>query len=985
LDEAESFLAEDQARKAAATLAAAAAIHPEDRRLGASLYAVIRDHLWYLPQIFPITHKGPVTALAFSPDSTLLASGSAFGEVFISSTASLDKAAADALRITLMLESDIVGLAFAKDGQRLAAVTKGGGQIWSVADHKLLFQGPKDEDGVSVVAVARDGNQIAIGMNRGGIQVIDLPSAKLVAAWKAAEKKAVRALAFSRDGKKVASSVDNTARVWEAQSGQPLGREFTHPAPIRSVDFSYDDRYVLTAAQDGSAKLSDPESGQPVMPAMPCGASVLKASVSPDGSVIATLLEDASVVFWDAFTGNKLPIGIQEDLPILDFAWAQSGLRAATASQAGHAAMWTMRAGMRRGEVMPHRGPVLTMALSRDSKLMATGCEDGRARIWRIDGGMPLPTVRSHSARARSAAYSLDGKHLVTAAEDHTALHWVSGGVRPSGPALKHEAKVTCATFNPAATRILTCDDRGTVQWWDANTGQADGAPYRLAARANWVDVHPDGERFVVSSGASASVWSIANREKPLAVISHPGAGNTEMKNARFSPNGKWLATASTDGSARIWDAKTYQSAAAPIERGAPMLCVRFSPDSTRLVVAGEDGQAVVYDTATWQPVGVPILMPGPIFSALITGDNGFLTVASLLHDVVQFFDLNTGRAVGSGVPLPSQATCVDYLLQDKVVVVACDDGSVRAVESPFVSQDIPPWLCTFAERLVGLKKTAPDTFEVVESNLAQLQGQLVGEIQTSEQDFPRLARWALAFDNQRHGMPRFVSTIAANIERRVQELNVDALFECYEAVSGDPFVLSALSLYLPNRRQGEHLADLVLAMDKPEPLARGYAASTLVNAGRSAEAKRIVAQALADAPDDPRVLRRSAKIQARLADKHASLELFQKSLGIEPNNIDTIRGYAWVLYSFHEPAEAAKQFRRAQELVGEMNDDLLAGICLCAAAQQNDADAAAAYRKLIALDPAWAEAEQIEHLRGWTQQQLTELERVRKATLQRK
>lgn len=982
LAEAQAYFEEDQARKAVATLAEAALRHPEDRRLAAALYSGVRDHVWHIPQILPVAHRGPVISLAFSPDSAWLASGSMFGDVQVVSTEPLEKAAADARRITLMHESDVVGLAFAKDG-RLAAVTRGAGlQLWDLKTKEVTFRGPRPDQGVGAFAVDRTGSLAAIGGNRGVIQILDINLAKLVAEITLPEKKAIKALAFSRDGKKIAAAAGGRAGVWDIAGGNAVGRAVTHETPIVSVDFSYDGRYLLTAGWDGVARLTDPASGELVVPRMPCNDGIKKATISPDGSIIATVLENASVLFWDAFTGENLPYSLEEDPPFNDFIWNRSGLRPVTISAGGHATIWTIPNGTRRGEVMPHNGSVVSALLNADSKLLATGCVDGKVRIWRTDGGMPLTTVRNHLVRARAAFYSLDGKHLVTASEDFTALHWISGALRPAGPAFKHPAKVTCATFSADATRIATCDESGLAHLWDTATHQPIGEPFKHVAAANWIDFQPDGARFVVASGSSAFVWSTTDRGKPVAVIKHSGAGLAQMKSARYSPDGKWIVTASADRTARVWDAKTFRPVGQPIVRRGAVLCARFSPDSSRLVVAGEDGQAVVYDTATWKPEGVPVLMPGSIFSAAITEDNRFLTLSAFLLEAVQFYDISTGRPLGNGVPVPSQATCVDYHLKDRVVVVACDDGSIRAVDSPFVSQDVPAWMGPFVDRLIGLKKSGPRTFDVVESTVGQLQESLAGDLKTSEQDFPKLARWTLTAGNQRTGMPRFVSTLANHIERRVEEGRMESLLECYEAVSGDALVLSALSLFTPNRRQGEFIADLVLAMNNAEPLARCYAAGTLIGAGRSAEAEAIVAQAIADAPEDPRVLRRAAKIYARVANKELSRSLFEKAVRLDPNNADTRKAFGWALYHFHAPAAAAEQFRAAQDLVGEKNDDLIAGLCLSASSLRQVREARDHYRKLIALDPAWREPQHLEQLRGWTQREISDLEVVRKAAL---
>jgi tetratricopeptide (TPR) repeat protein len=291
----------------------------------------------------------------------------------------------------------------------------------------------------------------------------------------------------------------------------------------------------------------------------------------------------------------------------------------------------------------------------------------------------------------------------------------------------------------------------------------------------------------------------------------------------------------------------------------------------------------------------------------------------------------------------------------------------------------VPAWFPPLVEKLVGLRQTGPTEFQPVESSVAEINALSPPAAADEKDDFPRLAQWKLKQGPDRHGMPRFVSTVADVIDRRVEERSVDALLECYEAISVDPLVLAALSLYLPNPRQSEYIADLSLKIPNTTPLSRAFAASALVNAGRSEEAHKIATQALAEAPDDIRVLRRVAKLEARLSNMTLSFELFEKALRLQPDNAETHRSYGWALYNAHQPAKAAEQFRLAENFAGETVEDLIAGLCLCAQAEGKPVDAQAAYARLVALDPTWKEASHLTALKGWTQQELGALEQVRR------
>src|SRR5262249_29405508 len=78
------------------------------------------------------------------------------------------------------------------------------------------------------------------------------------------------------------------ARVWDAQTGQPVTGPLAHQGEVTVAVFSPDGRLVLTGSADGTARLWDAVTGQAVSPPLHHDAGVLSGAFSPDGRVAVT-------------------------------------------------------------------------------------------------------------------------------------------------------------------------------------------------------------------------------------------------------------------------------------------------------------------------------------------------------------------------------------------------------------------------------------------------------------------------------------------------------------------------------------------------------------------------------------------------------------------------------------------------------------------------------------------------------------------------
>jgi sugar lactone lactonase YvrE len=109
----------------------------------------------------------------------------------------------------------------------------------------------------------------------------------------------------------------------------------------------------------------------------------------------------------------------------------------------------------------------------------------------------------------------------------------------------------------------------------------------------------PDGRRLATASAdKTAKVWNAASGQELLTLKGHISWVNS----VAWSPDGRRLATASGDHTVRVWDAASGQELLTLKGPTESVFSVAWSPDGRRLATAGEDHTVRVWDAASgWE------------------------------------------------------------------------------------------------------------------------------------------------------------------------------------------------------------------------------------------------------------------------------------------------------------------------------------------------------------------------------------------------
>ena len=284
-------------------------------------------------------HSALVLAVAWSPDSTYIVSGSRDG------TAQVWNAGDGRTSSTYRGHKGYVSsLQWSPDGKRIAS---GGGdatlQIWDAATGLTIstYQvGSIDGDAHSVtVAWSPDGKRFAIASSNDYLVYILNAATRHHLLTYTKHRDSIRGLGWSPNSKQVGSGAGSGADIWDANTGRTI---YSVPDCINDVKWSSDGKCIaLAAAAPVGVLLLNATTGS-ILKCLPHSENVGTVAWSSDSKLLASGAED-SLKVWDVATGKIVSDYLDQRKLITDIAWSPDGSRLASSSWDGTVWVRTVR------------------------------------------------------------------------------------------------------------------------------------------------------------------------------------------------------------------------------------------------------------------------------------------------------------------------------------------------------------------------------------------------------------------------------------------------------------------------------------------------------------------------------------------------------------------------------------------------------------------------------------------------------------------
>ncbi|MCB0628080.1 MAG: hypothetical protein KDD15_00050 [Lewinella sp.] len=410
--------------------------------------------------------KMKITKVVFGPNGQWVASGDAYGRVYVRRM--------DSGNLWCEFEnpgSPVHDLDFSPDGQQLLCAWEDAIALCSVSAKQRVWTVKRDDRGNTPVTFTPNGHLIMAGYSNGMVVTSDLRGGKIHSFQ--AHTGPVSSLTIAPDGKSVATSSanDNTIRLWD-QQGQEIQRFTADVKGFWCLAFSSDGNSIVAGASSKAlALLWEVKSGAIVrefkVDNLPQENSVYAVAFSPEGDKILASSEDGNARIWP----------LNKDEPTV---------------------------------VIKNEHEIMSVAFSPTKPLILIGSKDPMAGLLDVEG-KPVRPFPGHSNGASIVAFSPEGEKVLTcsAEPDFSVRLWdYQKQMEPICEFKGHKATILSAAFSPDGQYLVTSDKDGQVTLWDINTASMVRTLYGPAPPISSAAFSPDGKTIVsAAENGELDVW----------------------------------------------------------------------------------------------------------------------------------------------------------------------------------------------------------------------------------------------------------------------------------------------------------------------------------------------------------------------------------------------------------------------------------------------------------------------------------------------
>ena len=436
-------------------------------------------------------------------------------------------------------------------------------------------------------------------------------------------EESINNLTWTADGNiLVSASTDNTVRSWDVETGENITVFTGHDDWVLSVDISPQENIAASGGWDSTIYLWDVTTGEEIAEIDSPGGWVRKIKWSPDGELFAAGTNNRSYIWNKENTELLYTLG---DLRtrIRALAWlhdVQDGEKFVLGDDEGNIRLHQLE---EAGETnilfekdIDRQINSLEYSSAAGSKLAVTG-KLNDILLLDPETGDTTKRLQGHGNYVNQASWTPDNNKLVSASQDGTIKIWNTATGEAEISLSGHQEVITSVSFSPEGKKLATGSEDRRIRVWSPPSAEVQQSFRGHTEPIRSISWSPDGSKL--ASGAEDNaliVWEIDTSPEPQFVAGEHRdrtlfdwdvflpRGREEITHedwifhVEWSPTGDYIASASYDGTAGIWQAEDGEPWQRLNHEQGWVRQIIWVPDTQESVTIGEKGGIHHWDIA---------------------------------------------------------------------------------------------------------------------------------------------------------------------------------------------------------------------------------------------------------------------------------------------------------------------------------------------------------------------------------------------------
>ncbi len=426
----------------------------------------------------------------------------------------------------------------------------------------------------------------------------------------------VKSVAYSPNGKYVVTaSRDKTAKLWSVALGLEIRTFIGHEHTINNITFSPDGTKIATSSADKTAKIWDIETGEILWSTAVFQQYITSVSFSPDGVKLAVGGHEEEVIIFDINSKDTVKVfEVNPDRGFgygIDTEFSSDGLWFAIGEDDRTVSIYSTKNWELVYTFKPKEGSCQGcgsfVAFSPNNKFVAKLSNDGTLEEFNLSDGSLRHVYKDKLKDISAVRYTSNGAYLLGASEKSIGVFDTKKKELASTftPEVK---EINDVVFTPDSKHILIAGNNNKATLWDWKKGEQIGEFSGIINQVNKGGLNYDPDNYWQSY--------IANYIK-------------YQNNILLSKDGQFFVKGKTGKKAKLIEVKSGNTVMEYIGHQKGVLCFDFSANEELLLTGAGDGVAILWNKKTGQKLRTYNEHREPIFDIQFSHDQQKMVTTS--------------------------------------------------------------------------------------------------------------------------------------------------------------------------------------------------------------------------------------------------------------------------------------------------------------------------------------------------------------------